>query len=99
MSIFGVILVRILPHSGDYVSLSIHSECGKNGPGLLRIRTLFTQWYSDEHCCNFRRNGIKKSNSHQKLANIWVGKRDHDTKKTPSRRYKEGSNALSEAVV
>ena len=92
MSLFGVILVRILPHSRYYVSLCIRSECGK-------IRTRITPNKDTFHAVLFKRNGNKKSNSHQNLANIWVGKRGHETKKTLSGRHKEGSKALSEAVV
>ena len=49
MSVFGVILVRIFPHSGwiqrDTPYLSVFSpNAGKCGPESFRIRTLFTQW-------------------------------------------------------
>ena len=52
VSVFGVILVRIFPHSdwirGDMVYLSVFSPNeGKCGPEWLRIRALFTLWKSD----------------------------------------------------
>ena len=51
MSVFGVILVRIFPHLDwirrDSEYLFVFSpNAEKCGPEKLRIRTLFTQWYS-----------------------------------------------------
>ena len=54
VSIFGVFLVRIFPHS-DWIRWDTLSKfspnsvfspnAGKYGPEKLQIRTLFTQWY------------------------------------------------------
>ena len=47
MSVFGVILIRIFPHSDwrrrDTLSIST-PNAGKCGPEQLRIQPLFTQW-------------------------------------------------------
>ena len=43
MSVFGVFLVRIFPHSDYSVFLRIQST--KYGPQKLPIRTLFMQWF------------------------------------------------------
>ena len=49
MSVFGVIMVRIFPHSywirRDIAYLSVFGQnAGKYGPEKLPIRTYFTQW-------------------------------------------------------
>ena len=49
VSVFGVFLVHIFPHSDwirrDTPNLSVFSpNAGKNGPEKPRIRTFFTQW-------------------------------------------------------
>ena len=54
VSIFGDFLVRIFPHLDwirrDASYLSVFSpNAGKYGPELLRIQTLFTQWYSQQN--------------------------------------------------
>ena len=55
MSIFGVFLVHIFPHSniqtewGEILCISAFSPNGvKYGPEKLRIRPFFTQWKSSE---------------------------------------------------
>ena len=58
VSIFGVILVRIFPHSDwirrDTEYLRIQSECGKMRsritPNTDAFYTVFTQWFNDVMC-------------------------------------------------
>ena len=60
MSVFGVILFRIFPHSDwirrdtEYLSAFSPNE-GKCGPEQLRIRTFFTQWLSVQFLEVYRR--------------------------------------------
>ena len=45
MFVFGDFMVRIFPYS-DWILVS--PNAGKYGPEKPRIKTLFTQWYTNE---------------------------------------------------
>ena len=57
-SVFGVILIRIFPHSDwirrDTEYLRIQSECGKMQTRIIPIWTLFTQWKLSTLFCQFK---------------------------------------------
>ena len=70
MSVFGVFLVRILPHSElirrDTLYLSVFNpNTWKYGPEKLEIRTLFTKWTVSLHLYPYAKSSIDDSSAIQ----------------------------------